>query len=88
MCEDYLLLPHDIAAVVNTLDGFRPGQPVLEDEVRRIVETRRQDVSFYCPVQLRSRLAGLKNLTAQCCVRFLTTSLRREFSKKPAIRGQ
>jgi hypothetical protein len=48
MYENYLLSPPAIVAVANEVEGFRPGQPILPEEVERIIEAKRQNLDFYC----------------------------------------
>jgi predicted ATPase len=47
MYENYLLNPEGIAAVANSIDGFR-DTPVSEDEVRPSLEVKRQDLRYFC----------------------------------------
>jgi predicted ATPase len=47
MYENYLLLPAAIAAVASSIDGFREN-PLSEDEVRRSLEEKRQDLRYFC----------------------------------------
>jgi hypothetical protein len=48
MYENYLLSAGGIAAVANGIAGFRPAGPVLEEEVQRLIEEKRQRLDFYC----------------------------------------
>jgi len=48
MYENYLLSAAGIAAVANEIAGFRPNQPVSEEEVQRLIEAKRQRLDFYC----------------------------------------
>jgi len=48
MYENYLLSAAGIAAVANEIAGFRPDQPVSEEEVQRLIEAKRQRLDFYC----------------------------------------
>jgi energy-coupling factor transporter ATP-binding protein EcfA2 len=47
MYENYLLNPSAIASVVNGIGGFRP-QPVSVQEVRELIEAKRQNPRLYC----------------------------------------
>jgi energy-coupling factor transporter ATP-binding protein EcfA2 len=48
MYENYLLSAAGIAAVANEIAGFRPGIPVSEEEVQRLIDAKRQTLDFYC----------------------------------------
>lgn len=74
MYENYLLDPAAVAAVMNGIAGFR-DQPVLEDEVRRFFEGRRDDrkeggqqLRYFCartidvPADWESRIDGARLL--------------------------
>jgi len=48
MYENYLLSARAIAAIVNTIDGFRP-QAVGEDEVQELLDKKGSNLSYFCP---------------------------------------
>ena len=48
MYENYLLTAAGIVAVANKIAGFRPGKPVSEEEVQRLIEAKRHTLDFYC----------------------------------------
>ena len=48
MYENYLLSAAGIAAVANEIADFRPDKPVSEEEVQRLIETKRQTSDLYC----------------------------------------
>jgi energy-coupling factor transporter ATP-binding protein EcfA2 len=48
MYENYLLSAAGIAAVANEIAGFRPDNPVSEEEIQRLIETKSQTSDFYC----------------------------------------
>jgi len=48
MYENYLLSAAGIAAAANEIVGFRPDKPVSEEEIQRLIETKKQTSDFYC----------------------------------------